>query len=102
MKVWQLCKSERHIEGVNASCSVEEKPGGWLDVTVATQPGALAQQKALQTSSVVILTSSRPPSRGALDWLARQGCSPSQPTFALCFADDSHEHLLPKALDGGI
>lgn len=52
-------------------CSIEEKPGGWVDLTVTPQPGGFTLQRALQPGSLVILTSQRPPARQALDWLTR-------------------------------
>ena len=49
---------------------MEEQASGWVDITLAPQPGAFKAQRSPQPGSVVVLTSACPPPRQALDWLS--------------------------------
>jgi hypothetical protein len=57
----------------SCGCSLEDKHGDWVDVTVTPQqqPGAFSLNRPPMPGSLVILTSQRPPPRQALDWLTR-------------------------------
>lgn len=55
---------------------MEDRAGGWTDVTVTPQPGGWDLLRPPQQGSLVILTSQQPPARQALDWLTRCGFPP--------------------------
>jgi hypothetical protein len=57
--------------------SVQEQASGWVDITLAPQPGAFDRQRHPQAGSIVVLTSQRPPPRQALDWLLAADRAPN-------------------------
>ncbi len=54
-------------------CSLEEQAKGWVTATVLPKSGNhyMPQQRDLQTGSILILTSQKPPARQVQNWLQR-------------------------------
>lgn len=48
------------------TCSVEETASGWVHLHIRPTGGA---RSALRENNIVVLTLSRPPAKGALEWV---------------------------------
>ena len=75
-------------------CSVEEQAKGWVSATVVPRSGSpyMPQQRDLQTGSILILSSQKPPGRQVQNWLQRGLTAASSPAQAGTESGIAHKH----------